>query len=336
MQAIPFVRSSAVLPFVTLLNQVGAPTEQLLQKANLPPCILDDPENLVPLNQGFSFAELAARAEGIDNIGILVGQQTNLSHLGNFGTVVSQSLTLHDLIRKIVQFHNTFVTGEKIWFTKENDYVWLHHQYTVPQHIETYQAQCFSVMVYLNVIYLSGDLHWQPDYLDLRSNKSKVFLELIGLSQAQTKFNQPSNAFRFPKALLSQPIIHLSNASSNPTSMEESFKSTAPATQFKDSLYQLIQILLPQGDPSLRFAAEAAGISVRTFQRRLENNNLNYSQLVEQVRFDQAVKLLQDPTNQLIDVAFDLGYSDAANFTRAFKRWTGISPREFRRLHLQK
>lgn len=116
--------------------------------------------------------------------------------------------------------------------------------------------------------------------------------------------------------------------------LAESLLSTVPADSFKESLCQLIQSLLPREYPSLAIAAKAAGVSIRTLQRRLEEHQLNYSQLVEKIRFEQAVELLQDPTNQLIDIAFELGYTDAANFTRAFKRWTGVSPREFRRLHL--
>lgn len=60
---------------------------------------------------------------------------------------------------------------------------------------------------------------------------------------------------------------------------------------------------------------------------------MNYSKLVEQVRFQTAVDLLREPDIKLIEIAAELGYTDAANFTHAFKRWTGISPREFRRLH---
>ncbi len=113
-----------------------------------------------------------------------------------------------------------------------------------------------------------------------------------------------------------------------------SWRCKVSSDSFADSLRQLILLLLSEGYPSLSTAAKALGISARTFQRRLEENNLNYSQLVEQVRFEQASRLLQDPDNHVIDIAFDLGYGDAANFTRAFKRWTGVSPREFRHSYL--
>lgn len=329
MNTIPLVRASILLPFVHFLNQIGAPTERLLQTAHIPICILDNPESLAPLNQAFAFAELAARSQGIDNLGLLVGQRTHLSQLGQFGAVVSQSLTLHDLIRKIIQLHSTLLTGEKIWFTEEGDHLWLHHQYTVPHHIQTYQGQCFSMLVYANVIHLGADPGWQPDYLHFQCRKHTALLELECLSKTVVRFNQPTNALRFPKAFLSQPLPR-SVQSSVCGSTEETLKLTAPATNFADALRQLIRILLPEGYPNLAIAAEASGVSIRTFQRRLAAANLTYSQLVEQVRFEQAIQLLQNPAHQLIDIALELGFTDPGNFSRAFKRWTGVAPRQFR------
>ncbi|MFM7427026.1 MAG: helix-turn-helix transcriptional regulator, partial [Elainella sp.] len=110
-------------------------------------------------------------------------------------------------------------------------------------------------------------------------------------------------------------------------------QTTAPSIDLSKSLEQLLQSLLRDGYPNIRLAAAASGTSVRSFQRRLKEANLSYSKIVEQVRFDRAIQLLRDPSIQLIDIAMELGYTDAANFTRAFKRWTGVAPTQFRHLH---
>jgi len=117
-----------------------------------------------------------------------------------------------------------------------------------------------------------------------------------------------------------------------PCHTEERVNLTTTTANVPDSLRKLILSLLPDGYPNLTLVARATEMSIRTLQRRLEDSHLNYSQLIEQVRFEQAIQLLQDPSNKLIHIAFDLGYAEPASFTKAFSRWTGISPREFRRL----
>jgi len=65
-------------------------------------------------------------------------------------------------------------------------------------------------------------------------------------------------------------------------------------------------------------------------QRRLASEGLTFSHLVDEVRLKMAVPQLRDPGIRLTDIAFGLGYSDHAHFTRAFGRWAGVSPSEYR------
>jgi AraC-like DNA-binding protein len=96
---------------------------------------------------------------------------------------------------------------------------------------------------------------------------------------------------------------------------------------------QIVTRLLPDGYPDVQSVAEMVRVSVRTLQRRLSDEGLTFADVVARARFDVAQRmLLDDPARKVVDVALDLGYSDHAHFTRAFVRWTGLSPRDFRRL----
>ena len=77
-------------------------------------------------------------------------------------------------------------------------------------------------------------------------------------------------------------------------------------------------------------AAELAGMSVRSFQRRLAAEGLTFAQLVDQARSEVAQELLERTDRSLAEIAEDVGYSELTNFVRAFKRWTGITPDQFR------
>ena len=96
-----------------------------------------------------------------------------------------------------------------------------------------------------------------------------------------------------------------------------------------DVLTTLIAELLPTGQPNLEKAAQFLTISPRTLQRRLAENDLTFSQVIDEVRFVTARQLILKNT-KLSEIAIQLGYADAGSFTRAFERWTGMSPQKYR------
>jgi len=98
------------------------------------------------------------------------------------------------------------------------------------------------------------------------------------------------------------------------------------------SLRQELGRALPSGAVSVRFAAGLCGVSVRTLQRQLARAGVTYSDLLEDLRRDLALRLVRDPTRKVIDVGHELGYDDPAHFSRAFRRWTGTAPRTYREL----
>ena len=77
-------------------------------------------------------------------------------------------------------------------------------------------------------------------------------------------------------------------------------------------------------------SASTLFVSERTLKRRLQEEDASFQSLVDQVRLDRARDLLGSTGMNLSQIADALGYADAANFTRAFKRWTGLSPSHYR------
>ena len=96
---------------------------------------------------------------------------------------------------------------------------------------------------------------------------------------------------------------------------------------------QEIMRALGDGEPDIETIADALAVSTRTLQRRLEERDLTFSKLVDQVREDQARNLVSSGGMSLSEIAFFLGYSDQSALTRAFKRWTGQTPKSFRMAH---
>ena len=77
--------------------------------------------------------------------------------------------------------------------------------------------------------------------------------------------------------------------------------------------------------------AHEVALGARTLQRRLTDAGLDFKTLVDDTRRRLALRYLTDPRNTLTEVAYLLGYSEASAFNRAFRRWTGSTPRQHRR-----
>ena len=99
-------------------------------------------------------------------------------------------------------------------------------------------------------------------------------------------------------------------------------------------IVELLKLMLPayldEGTTALADVADIAGVSTRTLQRKLAHLGLTYSDILETARYENASRLLRDTDCRIIDVAFSSGYTDPAHFSRAFRRMTGVTPRQFR------
>jgi AraC-like DNA-binding protein len=111
----------------------------------------------------------------------------------------------------------------------------------------------------------------------------------------------------------------------------EERKSSVPTPDFVVSIRRAIETLsYGENYPTIRTTAKLVGMSVRTLQRRLARAGASHHVLVAQARFATAAAVLERTDAKILELALDLGYSDHANFTRAFRRWAGCAPREYR------
>lgn len=102
----------------------------------------------------------------------------------------------------------------------------------------------------------------------------------------------------------------------------------------KDELSAKVQLSimerLPSGNVKESDIASDLGLSSRTMQRRLLDEGVNFQSLLQEARQKLADQYIRDGNLSISEIAYLLGFSEQANFTRAFKRWTGVSPTRFR------
>jgi AraC-like DNA-binding protein len=113
--------------------------------------------------------------------------------------------------------------------------------------------------------------------------------------------------------------------------LERQLENRPTENRFVISVQAAIGNAMKDGEPKVADVAAAIGVSVRTLQRRLSESDVDYRALVDDTRRDLALRYLRDRRHTPSDVAYLLGYSELSAFSRAFRRWTGSTPSDYRR-----
>ena len=338
MTHIPLVRQVTMAPAIAYLASEGIPVDRYLRRARLSTPSPGALEKLVPFHQVCDFLSSVARAEGIHDLGFRVTGQQGMEHLGVYGRLLAQALTLHDLIQTSRRLISSCNSGLRIWLERHQGQVRYCQKFaeTLPQDQLT-EVIHFGLASAMVISRYARGADWQPNRLELASGPVDLALHFPGLADLPVSFHQPHTSVWFDEALLSTPLPAFDTSHCPPADEKDrtSFVTSAPAADLAGQLEQAIESALGHSRMSLGLTAAIIGTSPRTLQRRLAERGSSFSHVHQGVRFRNAQRLLEDPRVPLTEIAKRLGYTDLANFIRAFKRWTGVGPNEYRWLHYE-
>jgi len=117
----------------------------------------------------------------------------------------------------------------------------------------------------------------------------------------------------------------------NPRGLEHGTPLRGAGPAFSDSVKTFLSLMIQSNEtPTMKLVVAATGTSARSFQRQLAEERTNFSELLAEVRRQETLKRVKESNVTIAAIATDLGYADQASFTRAFRRWTGVPPGQFR------
>ena len=327
MPRIPLTRIAAFSPFPEYLVKNGCNVARHLSAFGIAPESLASEESLVPLRLACEFIEQVSRSEGIDRIGLEVGSGVSILEVGLFGKVLSQSLTLNDLIQKFIRWIPFVDSGVRVWMEpsdKDPGSVRLCMRHEID--IGRAQVDAYGLLILIDAVRLAAGPEWKPKRASLDRGLGDVS-GYEALSEAAITRTTNHVAVEFHTDSLGLPVARNGLAASLP---DEVLKVASPSEDLIESVCQTIEAGFGIRMPMINDVAEMAAISVSTLQRRLGKEGITFQDLLDRVRFQRASALLEAESPHVSDIAWFLGYSNPANFTHAFRRWTGTSPSHYR------
>lgn len=156
--------------------------------------------------------------------------------------------------------------------------------------------------------------------------------EYAFLFPGKHRFNAAVNGFTFSRHYLDRGVVQ--NVGTLKSFMHrcpmELFSQPKTDFSLKSEVYALLYKHGLDDIPSLEEVARVLLLTKRTLMRRLKDEGASFQQIKDQIRCDRAIYYLSSNTASVSEIATKVGFTDASVFTRAFKSWTGISPRKFR------
>lgn len=310
------------------LRDIGAPAERIAKRAGLSTEQFDRPDALVPFHLACAYIGAAARSAGIPNLGALAGFSFPTFSFGAYGQALASSPTFYDVVRTAIRLLPSFSSAYRLWYLEDGQQIWLCERYSGAADDGCAQVDAFSLASIVDCIRTVAGPDWRPKQMRAPARARAAIDGIDAWADTDIEFTRDLIAVAFPRRFLLARLPSLEERSADEAAT--TLLHSAPPRGFLDAISAIIRASSAIGPPNLTRVAKAAGMSVRSLQRQFTESHVTFSELVAQTRLACARDLLQDPGVKAIDVALELGYSDPANFSRAFRRWTGASPSEYR------
>jgi AraC-like DNA-binding protein len=328
MNSIILTKAQQFWPLTDYMRGFGVPIGHYIEQFRLPGKMLDTPDLYVDEARFWRLAQNVAEREGFLDWGFRAGQGLDLSVLGEFGTVLLRQPSLKVALETFVRTISAETLQTQFALKQVGKHFWLimqghHGAPTGRSIIELYDLQFFFTLVQS-----AAGKNWRPPVVHLQCDSLPEGIARNEISTGDIRFSSTMTAIAIPENLMVEPMRNYCAFSTVNTGNGH---NGSEQTDFATSLRLLLVGYLDEG-LNISDCANLVGMSSRTLQRRLSEHETSFNELLDQTRFDAAKQLLSDQSTSVSDICYELGYANPANFTRAFRRWAGVTPRQHRQL----
>lgn len=329
------VRVGGMMGFAELVAELGGNSDRLLGHCGLSPDVLENADNIIPFNLGARLLHLAANETGCPHFGLLLGQRQNAALLGPVGFLMQHSPDVRTAIQNLIRYMHLHVQGASAQLSTERGLAQFSYNIHIRGVLGAEHVYNICMANKLNFMRLLCGEGWIPAAVHFCYREPESALPFQQLFNAPIRFNQPSSAMHFAAQDLERPVA---SADPNLRKVLQDYVGQIEARHsgdLRDQLRGVLSTLLPTGKCTVDRVAELFSMHRRTLHRRLLAYHVTFEEILDSVRREHAGQMLQQSDMPFSQLANMLGYRDISAFNRAFKRWYGTTPREWRSTQLQ-
>jgi AraC-like DNA-binding protein len=308
----------------------GGSITRVFARAELPLGLIDQPELLVPLRDQVHLLEYASREIGDAALSARLATEAGIPGLGVYGNrllsaprleaaIARASLLISALLQSSTSLHLQ-VDGPSARWT-----------YAISESTEVGRQKhdILALGYMLDLLRRFAGPRWTPPQVEVTGPPIMGRVAVEEVLSCELARGEVS-AIIFPSELLELPNVR----SGLPGGDDADIDGETPLPDPRDivkCVEHLVRLALLEGRPRIDWVARKMDLSGRSLQRHLSTNNTTFETVMDRVLTRHSMTLLEQGDISITDLALQLGYADPSHFVRAFRRWTGQTPGEFRR-----
>lgn len=317
----------------TLIEQ-GIPAQKSLASSGISPADIYNPDTRTSVRQYLAVCENAVRLSRDPATPFYVGMKMHLSAYGMYGYALICSLTVRDFFNLGVKYHRLATPTLSIrWREEPESAVWWFPEDLISSPSKEVRQFLIEQQFAQHVTHLRDVVSREcvPQKVHVSYSApahAKLYEEFL---KCPVHFNQPVSELYYDSAILDrQPqLAHRLTSTLLQETCDRLIGQAKTSVGVAGEVYQML-MLKPGHFPGMEEIAKALNMTSRTLRRKLEAESISFAEISNDVRRSLATEYLQTTKLSTDDIATLLGFSDAANFRHAFKKWTGKAPSAYR------
>lgn len=330
------IKTASLTGFPQLVRELGGDPDALLQAFNVAPSLLESGSNVMPYRTVIAVLEHAADCLNCPDFGLQLSKRQSIHILGPLAVIAQNSTTVGEALREVAEYMHIYSPGIRLELDTQTDPLRPHLLFEIclPAIPRIRQTMELSLGVGQNVMQLLYGKGFRAEFVLFRNSTFMPQDRYQRFFGTRAYFGQGCNALVLRPEHLTQ-VIDQHNSQLHEAMLEYiSSHSANNSMDIRSRVEDTVKRLLPTKRCTLPLIAQHLGLHERSLQRRLEDHNLLFEDVVDLVRLELADLYLTESEMPMAQVAGLLGYAEQSSFNRACRRWHGITPRA-RRQQLQ-